>query len=747
MQYAIVKSPSKDYFFAIKAYNNGFYSSLSNPVFTGNYSGPTSDHAGPGAIIDLRIDVLQYKDQWGNPNRVVLTWTAPEDFDDLLQTKPVTAYEIRWSKQPITDNNFGLATLIPLFDGFTPLPPGQKEEIVIYNDDITSADEVFFAVRSKDEKGNVSWMSNVVSTDDFDGDLDLVCDRLEALKGKTSPVDNDSDDDRWPDGYEFMSETDPTSSASWRTTLFSETFVSSLARWKTIKDTSSDAWAVKNTQLRATGLGAYSYLSPIYSANNELYPSELLDVSKLKSFAITYRVKFDKKARGGVIIGETRIEIDPYQIRVGELWFSPTDKKWTGVTRKQWHEVMIIAQETREYGGFGYWFSLFVDGTPVFFKVYGRSKTWKEDKINIALFSPSKKNTMAIYDDFALWPKPDPALLPFEENFDSKQWGTWSMTGWGTWTAAKSKKAIKGTSWAFSSDVRNSSNPVMRVSQKKNKKGLYSFLKPTLLDFSGQDILIKYRVYFDKDVKEGGGLLFRGVPIDVNLKNYGINYNILYDIPPSDEGFDYVVIPSDLAPGKWYDVVFVCRYEYLDSGEKEARFKALLYVDNEYVVDEDDVYELPISSDDGGFGFISNAQGGSIFYDDLEIKTSTPTGMFSRSNLPPVLFSDDEGGVALSRNGKVGATVTFQLKALDVDHDAFEFDLVSAKGPGDKDVSDVTVSPEGEFSFTIPKTAKPNDIFGFVVRVHQLNEKNFNTGDEPDISYSDTEEFTIKVVK
>ena len=82
-------------------------------------------------------------------------WTAPGD--DSLAGR-ATAYEMRYSRAPITEANFSLAT--KLFGLPLPASAGVTESFVVTGlyDSLT----YYFAIKTADESGNWSGLSNVV---------------------------------------------------------------------------------------------------------------------------------------------------------------------------------------------------------------------------------------------------------------------------------------------------------------------------------------------------------------------------------------------------------------------------------------------------------------------------------------------------------------------------------------------------------------------------------------------------------
>lgn len=87
---------------------------------------------------------------------VTLRWTAPGD-DSTRGT--ATAYDLRRSSTPITELNFNTATQITGVPA--PRTAGTAESFLVGN--LTSGVQYYFALRSRDEAGNWSKISNLAS--------------------------------------------------------------------------------------------------------------------------------------------------------------------------------------------------------------------------------------------------------------------------------------------------------------------------------------------------------------------------------------------------------------------------------------------------------------------------------------------------------------------------------------------------------------------------------------------------------
>lgn len=124
-----------------------------------------SDQDPPGSIPDLSITQ-------SSGSSASLSWTAPAE--DGGSGGPVQSYDIRYSISAITDGNFLFATAA--LNTPTPAFPGFTQTATVTG--LAAGTTYFFAVKTRDEVGNISAISNVVSTttsdlscntEDFDG--------------------------------------------------------------------------------------------------------------------------------------------------------------------------------------------------------------------------------------------------------------------------------------------------------------------------------------------------------------------------------------------------------------------------------------------------------------------------------------------------------------------------------------------------------------------------------------------------
>ncbi|WP_164821428.1 fibronectin type III domain-containing protein [Paenibacillus koleovorans] len=135
------------YYFALKTVdlaNN--ISALSN-VVTATIT--NTDTVAPAAIDDLAVQRI-------GPKSVRLGWTAPGDDGE---TGRATSYEVRYSTSPITEGNWSSAT--EAIDELLQLTAGSS--MVYQANELSPNTTYYFAVRTTDDVGNVSAISNVVT--------------------------------------------------------------------------------------------------------------------------------------------------------------------------------------------------------------------------------------------------------------------------------------------------------------------------------------------------------------------------------------------------------------------------------------------------------------------------------------------------------------------------------------------------------------------------------------------------------
>jgi|GEM_PF-3600447 len=140
-------TPGTAWYFAMKTSDNvGNTSGLSNVLAAATLA---ADTVSPSAISDLVAT-------GPNPHSVQLEWTAPGN-DGNMGT--AGSYDIRYSTSPITDANFQSA---PQAD-ITIIPAAAGEEQIFKVLGLQTDVTYYFAVKTADESGNVSELSNAAS--------------------------------------------------------------------------------------------------------------------------------------------------------------------------------------------------------------------------------------------------------------------------------------------------------------------------------------------------------------------------------------------------------------------------------------------------------------------------------------------------------------------------------------------------------------------------------------------------------
>lgn len=156
-------TPDTQYYLAMKV-SDGFptanFSGLSNVV-----TARTIDTIAPTTIEDLHVVQVEGL-------HVTLGWTAPGDSDTL---GTATQYDVRYSLNPITHGNFAAATQArgePV-----PLPYGTYQEFTL--PELAPGTHYYFAMKTADDSGNWSSMSNVVDATTQSGTMTRALDDFE----------------------------------------------------------------------------------------------------------------------------------------------------------------------------------------------------------------------------------------------------------------------------------------------------------------------------------------------------------------------------------------------------------------------------------------------------------------------------------------------------------------------------------------------------------------------------------------
>ncbi len=139
-------SVGTDYFFAIKSIDdNENVSGISN-VVTGQILGDINP---PSAVQDLSANATE--------ETITLRWTAPGDDGNIGTAQ---SYDIRYSTEQLDDTNWDDA--IQCDDEPAPLLSGTEQQYVLNN--LIPGEIYYFGLKTADENGNISLLSNVVSS-------------------------------------------------------------------------------------------------------------------------------------------------------------------------------------------------------------------------------------------------------------------------------------------------------------------------------------------------------------------------------------------------------------------------------------------------------------------------------------------------------------------------------------------------------------------------------------------------------
>ncbi len=111
------------------------------------------DFKSPGNVSDL-IAIN------ATTNSITVNWSAPCDNDTTPASGPVQSYDIRYSKSTITPGNWGSASTCT--GEPSPASPGTEETFKITS--LEQGTQYYIALRSEDERPNISPLSNLVIT-------------------------------------------------------------------------------------------------------------------------------------------------------------------------------------------------------------------------------------------------------------------------------------------------------------------------------------------------------------------------------------------------------------------------------------------------------------------------------------------------------------------------------------------------------------------------------------------------------
>jgi hypothetical protein len=141
-------SPTSNYYFALKTADAaGNWSAKSNIASAATTV--KQDNVPPAAVTDLAVSAF-------GTNTVTLTWTAPGD-DGWTGT--AACYDVRYSRNPITEASW--ATAFQAAGEPPPRQAGAADTFVVGQ--LAPGTLYYFALKTADEKPNISDLSNVVS--------------------------------------------------------------------------------------------------------------------------------------------------------------------------------------------------------------------------------------------------------------------------------------------------------------------------------------------------------------------------------------------------------------------------------------------------------------------------------------------------------------------------------------------------------------------------------------------------------
>jgi hypothetical protein len=111
-----------------------------------------------GLLLLLALAPVIARAQGASTDTLTLAWTAPGDDGTLGRA---TRYDVRWSTSPISDANFGSATAV----SSTPAPVSAGSRQIMVVRGLSKGTTYYFALKTSDDAGNVSAISNVVRWD------------------------------------------------------------------------------------------------------------------------------------------------------------------------------------------------------------------------------------------------------------------------------------------------------------------------------------------------------------------------------------------------------------------------------------------------------------------------------------------------------------------------------------------------------------------------------------------------------
>ncbi|WP_158289582.1 fibronectin type III domain-containing protein [Paenibacillus flagellatus] len=140
-------TPGTTYYFAMRTLDEAANISAISNVWS--VTTPVSDPTPPAAIANLQVSAP-------NIRSVQLTWTAPGNDGTVGKA---AGYDVRYSTSPITEANWASATQAE--DELAQKDPGSAMKFQV--NQLTTGVTYYFAVKTYDDAGNYSALSNVVS--------------------------------------------------------------------------------------------------------------------------------------------------------------------------------------------------------------------------------------------------------------------------------------------------------------------------------------------------------------------------------------------------------------------------------------------------------------------------------------------------------------------------------------------------------------------------------------------------------
>ncbi len=478
----------------------------------------------------------------------------------------------------------------------------------------------------------------------LDTDGDGLTDQEEEILG-TNPNSSDTDGDGMPDLEEAISGTDSNDSSSYNSILFQDDFSNNAnpKGWTENSDTSNNvSWNISAGKLNMTATSSgYAYYSP--STLNSY-------ISRVNKIAITYDVQFsNSNGWGGLWLWGVYIDINRFRSGVRDVLAEISTGVgmyhfYSGIPDNNQHHVLILVSKASPY----YKMSLYIDTKPIFI----------DESIEISSFLSSRVGLVspysaanAIYDNFTIWANPNPALLPFSEDFSTESYGLWTSSG------------NSNIIWDFNAGNLQSQNSVSGSG--------YGYLQHALMDISGKDVVIEYDTRFLGGTT-WGGVLWRGIGCDVNVNRSGWRDG-------SFEGYNGTYqFYTGLSANVPHHVTLMIRQD-------SPFYLSTLYVDSTQIFSNE---PIQVSSfPNKTIGFISNYFDGTILRDSLEVHAAD-----NGDNLGPVFLPTS------NKNVNIGSDLSFQIAAVDPNSDAITYSSTSLPSGSSLDNS------TGIFSWTPSST-------------------------------------------